>query len=318
LFGFTFAPKQQEPTVTDGLAAYGINLPKSDPNDTSDQFNKNPVYLTKSDAKGEYGFYRKETDAETAALNKIRSQVTLSRSVEGTKQKSWMSWILSKLLFKDEVRYKLLGDLLYRYTKEHCERVEWAEIGLPETFASWFSVSLLHVWVLLVRTRTIENETLRKAINQRIIDNFFIDIERGIVVTANVTNPIIVGKTNKMLLKTYYGSLAALDEAFLKGDAQLADALYRNLFAFDTERCSVQKLEAIVRYLRRALYKLDHIDTLPFLTGQWRWEEPPIMPGSSRKPSTEPLIKLYHPFSPSRAPSATSTDPHPLERPSNQ
>ena len=65
LFGFTFAPKQQEPTVTDGLAAYGINLPKSDPNDTSDQFNKNPVYLTKSDAKGEYGFYRKETDAGT-------------------------------------------------------------------------------------------------------------------------------------------------------------------------------------------------------------------------------------------------------------
>lgn len=252
---------------------------------------------------------------ESAALNKIRSEVAMSRVIEGTRQESWLSWLLSVAMFQADVRYKLLGDLLYRYTKEHSERVEWSELGLPESFASWFSVTLLHVWLLLVRTRTIENDSLRKTVNQRIIDNFFLDIERGIVVTANVTNPIIVGKTNKMLLKTYYGSLAALDEAFLKGDAQLADALYRNLFAFDTELCSAQKLDRLVRYLRRALYKLDNIDTLPFLTGQWRWEEPPIMPGSSRTPSKEPLIKLYLPYSPSRNVDPLAADtPHPLEQ----
>lgn len=246
---------------------------------------------------------------------RIRSEVTLSRSIEGTKQQSWFSWLLSVVLFKPEVRYQLLGDLLYRQTKEHCERVEWAELDLPPTFASWFNVTLLHVWLLLVRTRTIEDELLRKSVAQRIIDNFFLDIERGVIITANVTNPIIVGKTNKMLLKTYYGSLAALDEAFLKGDAQLADALYRNLYAFDTERCSVQKVEKVVRYLRRQLYKLDNVDVLPFLTGQWRWEEPPIMPGSSRTPSNEPLIKLYHPL-PSEA--VDPKTPHPLENPRDQ
>jgi len=240
--------------------------------------------------------------------------VTLSRSVEGSKQQSWLSWFLSVMLFKPEVRYQLLGDLLYRQTKEHCERVEWAELGLPATFASWFNVTLLHVWILLVRTRTIEDELLRKSVSQRIIDNFFLDIERGVIITANVTNPIIVGKTNKMLLKTYYGSLAALDEAFLKGDAQLADALYRNLYAFDTEHCSVQKLEKVVRYMRRALYKLDNIEILPFLTGQWRWEEPPIMPGSTRTPSNEPLIKLYRPL-PSEVTDPEA--PHPLDRASS-
>lgn len=248
---------------------------------------------------------------ETKALVRIRAQVTLSRSVEGTKKESWLAWILSILLFKPVVRYHLLGDLLYRYTKEHCERVEWAELGLPATFASWFNVSLIHVWMLLVRTRTIDNEPLRKAVSQRIIDNFFLDIERGVIVTAQVTNPIIVGKTNKMLLKTYYGSLAALDEAFLKGDAQLADALYRNLYAFDTEKCSAQKLERVVLYMRRQLFKFDNFDTLPFLTGQWRWEEPPIMPGSKRSSSNEPLLKLYPPV-----PGHYSQDPspHPLQK----
>ena len=236
--------------------------------------------------------------------------MTLSRTVEATHQKSWKSWFLSAMLFKPIVRYQLLGDLLYRYTKEHCERVEWNELGLPPTFASWFNVSLLHVWMLLVRTRTIEDDALRKAVNQRIIDNFFLDIERGVIVTANVTNPIIVGKTNKMLLKTYYGSMAALDEAFLKGDAPLADALYRNLYAFDTEHCSAQKLEKVIIYMRRQVYKLDNIETLPYLTGQWRWEEPPIMPGSNRTPSKEPLVKLYPPV-----PGHLAEDqPHPLEK----
>jgi hypothetical protein len=152
--------------------------------------------------------------------------------------------------------------------------------------------------MMLVRIRAIEDVAMRKAVSQRVIDCFFLDIERGIVVTANVTNPIIVGKTNKTLLKTYYGSLAALDEAFLRGDAHLADALYRNLYAFDTEACSAQKLDLMVRYLRRGLYKLDNIDALPLLTAQWRWEEPPIMPGSSRVPSNEPLIRIYVPENP--------------------
>lgn len=65
IFGFSFTPKQKEPKITDGLSAYGMKLPQSDPSDTSDQFNKNPRYLTKDDAKNEYGFYRKVTDAGT-------------------------------------------------------------------------------------------------------------------------------------------------------------------------------------------------------------------------------------------------------------
>lgn len=215
--------------------------------------------------------------------------------IELTRTESWTSWILSKLLYKPDVRYHLLADLLYRYTKEHCERVEWKELGIPTTFASWFQVTLIHMWVLLVRTRSVPDKKLRKAMSQRLIDNFFVDVERGIVLTGNVTNPIIVGKSNKTFLKTYYGSMAALDEAFIKGDAALADALYRNLWVFDDEQCSAQKLEVMVRYLRRALYKLDNIEDLPFLTSQWRWEEPPIAPGSKRVPSGEELVKLYPP-----------------------
>lgn len=65
LFGFTFAPKQKEPAVTDGLAAYGIGKQSGADDDKSDQFNKNPIYLTKADAKEEYGFFRQPTAAGT-------------------------------------------------------------------------------------------------------------------------------------------------------------------------------------------------------------------------------------------------------------
>ena len=65
IFGFSFAPKQKEPAITDGLDSAGVAKTFGAEEDTSDQFNKNPIYLTKSDAKEEYGFFRKPTTTGT-------------------------------------------------------------------------------------------------------------------------------------------------------------------------------------------------------------------------------------------------------------
>lgn len=62
IFGFSFAPKQKEPAATDGLSSYGMEKLRPASEDNSDLFGKNPMHLTKSDAKGEYGFHRLHTD----------------------------------------------------------------------------------------------------------------------------------------------------------------------------------------------------------------------------------------------------------------
>jgi len=78
LFGFTFAPKQKEPAVTDGLAAYGVGKQSGADEDTSDQFDKNPIYLTKADAKEEYGFFRQPTTRGAGVSSFFPPSIVLS------------------------------------------------------------------------------------------------------------------------------------------------------------------------------------------------------------------------------------------------
>lgn len=69
LFGFSFAPKQKEPAPTDGLSSYGMEKLRPQSEDNSDNFSKNPMFLKKADAKGEYGFNREVTNVGTKVNN---------------------------------------------------------------------------------------------------------------------------------------------------------------------------------------------------------------------------------------------------------
>jgi len=46
--------------------------------------------------------------------------------------------------------------------------------GLPDNFQTWFSVTHLHVWLLMVRIRAEKNG---KVFQQQLVNHFFHDIE---------------------------------------------------------------------------------------------------------------------------------------------
>lgn len=49
-------------------------------------------------------------------------------------------------------RLKLTGYFLYECIPENVSYAEWFEsLELPDTFASWFVITELHVWMLMVR-----------------------------------------------------------------------------------------------------------------------------------------------------------------------
>lgn len=49
-------------------------------------------------------------------------------------------------------RLKLTGYFLYEGIPENVSYSEWFEsLELPDTFASWFTITELHVWLLMVR-----------------------------------------------------------------------------------------------------------------------------------------------------------------------
>lgn len=134
---------------------------------------------------------------------------------------------------------------------------------LPPTFQSWFTVTNLHIWMLTVRLRALPAEH-GKHYQQALIDHFFIDIEDRIRTvlqpppkptkpytfeTPFYSNPNapppptsdgkqkplsrapdrIVTQQMKIFKEQWAGMGLSLDLGLVKGDMELAGAIWRNL-----------------------------------------------------------------------------------------
>ncbi|KDQ27996.1 hypothetical protein PLEOSDRAFT_1065310 [Pleurotus ostreatus PC15] len=136
---------------------------------------------------------------------------------------------------------------------------------LPPTFQSWFTITNLHVWLLTARLRALP-QPHGKACVQGLLDHFFIDIEDRIRAVLQprlqpptpytfksdfYTNPNapplpdpnsktrqkapsrapdrIVMRQMKIFKEQWQGMGLALDLGLVKGDEELAAAMWRNL-----------------------------------------------------------------------------------------
>lgn len=134
---------------------------------------------------------------------------------------------------------------------------------------------MAHVWMLYVRSRKLENKEHEDLLMQRIVDDFFYDVDRGIVLCAGITNVSIVSRSSKQYFDIYGGSLFAYDEAFARNDRIFADALFRNVFSVDPSIATPRKLASLVEYIRKNLQMLDELNDKEFITTSWRWLDPP-------------------------------------------
>ncbi|KAF8152614.1 hypothetical protein B0H34DRAFT_726820 [Crassisporium funariophilum] len=136
---------------------------------------------------------------------------------------------------------------------------------LPPTFQSWFTITNLHIWMLTVRLRALPAEH-GKYYQQALIDHFFIDIEDRIrtvlqpppeptkpytFTTPFYVNPNappidkaapdgkkkprgrapdrIVTRQMKIFKEQWAGMGLSFDLGLVKGDMELAGAVWRNL-----------------------------------------------------------------------------------------
>lgn len=146
-------------------------------------------------------------------------------------------------------------------------------LGLPRTFAMWFQITTLHVWLLFVRMRAMPFK-VGKNYQQKLIDKLFKDMELRLSEEMNVLS----GQIRDSYLKDFHsqmlGMIFSLDEAFAsKSDDVLAAAVWRNIFNGD-KNIDIVKLEAVVRYIRMQLYVLDSISDRAFGFGDFEFVGP--------------------------------------------
>ncbi len=149
----------------------------------------------------------------------------------------------------------------------------YSTLGLPRTFAQWYQITILHIWMLFVRMRALPFK-VGKNYQQKLVDKFFKDIDMRLSEEMDIRSGTIRTKYLKDFHSQMIGIVASLDEALAsKSDAVLASAIWRNVFNGD-KNIDIVKLEAVIRYVRMQLYVLDKISDRAFGFGDFEFVSP--------------------------------------------
>ncbi|KAK4222201.1 CBP3-like protein [Podospora fimiseda] len=141
------------------------------------------------------------------------------------------------------------------------------EFGLLPTFSTWAHVTMLHMYLLVVRLRNTE-KIHQAAWQEQLVNHFFYQAEAKMEITHNLSSRVIRQTYLKDLFVQWRGLIMSCDEGLIKGDAVLASAVWRNLFKAN-EDVDLRSLAAVVSWMRSGIKKLDALpDELVWNSGE--------------------------------------------------
>lgn len=126
---------------------------------------------------------------------------------------------------------------------------------------------MLHLYIVLVRLRQFPTSSTRTW-HQHLIDHFFVEAERRMESFHGLTMRALQQRYLKDLYTQWRGVLAGYDEGFVKGDAVLATAVWRNVFKASPDVDAVV-LAQVVSHMRRSIADLDEMADHDFGSGNW-------------------------------------------------
>ena len=155
-------------------------------------------------------------------------------------------------------------------------------VDLPPTFSTWSQVTMLQLYVVIARARTLKPEAYDPFYKQ-MLDHFFQECETIMQVNHDMASAAARSSYLKDLFLQWRGVMAAYDEGVVRGDAVLASAVWRNLYKA-REDVDVTKLGRVVAWMRQALCRLDKMPDNVFLTGGNLF---PVLPGQAQEKSAD-------------------------------
>jgi cytochrome b pre-mRNA-processing protein 3 len=146
---------------------------------------------------------------------------------------------------------KLASFYLYETVADNINYMEFFDhFELPDTFNSWFVVTELHVWMLLVRAMAegSENGQDGRFLRNAIVEAMWSDVNtRSKKLGAD--NPSGMRSQVQILSQQFQAALITYDEGLASDDKTLAGALWRRFFG---GKCNdYEKMEQLVRYIRK-------------------------------------------------------------------
>uniref|UniRef100_A0A0K0DXP8 Ubiq_cyt_C_chap domain-containing protein n=1 Tax=Strongyloides stercoralis TaxID=6248 RepID=A0A0K0DXP8_STRER len=205
-------------------------------------------------------------------LNKPPSKIPapISKIVHSIKQKFFKSVKLDQ-----ETRLLLdkSADQLYFCCANNFPFIALQEkFGLPDTFASWYKLTLMHVWIVLLRIHVSMDYYAYERFRTSLLTVMWHDIDTRLKLVSEEINTNLTKKSDlKKMNGLYIQTLFEYDEGFLKNDVDFAGAIWRNLYV--SKEIDPIYLANVIMYIRSTVAYLDSLETGELLVNgipQWK------------------------------------------------
>ncbi len=148
----------------------------------------------------------------------------------------------------------------------------YTECGVPDTPDGRFDLILLHAFLLFARMKRDREAT--SALSQAVFDLMFADMDQNLREMG--VGDMGIGRRIKGMAEAFYGRVAAYEDGLSGGDADLADALARNLYR--KTKPSRELVGRMTAYLRREHANLGEWPLSKVMEGEIEFGPPPVPP----------------------------------------
>lgn len=176
--------------------------------------------------------------------------------------------VLRRLLRRSERRGRALK-LYARLVEQARHPAFYAGCGVPDTVDGRFDMIVLHIFLVLRRLKA--EERAGREVGQALFDVMFDDMDRSLREMG--VGDLGVGKRVKAMARSFYGRLAAYEEALTSEGEALEAALRRNLFG--TVDPTDAHLTALAVYVKREAAALEAQKGEDVIAGRVSFGSPP-------------------------------------------
>ncbi|KAG8036338.1 hypothetical protein G9C98_003661 [Cotesia typhae] len=126
--------------------------------------------------------------------------------------------------------HRTKGFLLYRHSCDSLDYVSFMkDYDMPDTFFSWFLITELHVWMLMVRLMAIGDEGM--GIRYNLIAALWQDTDVRKKQLGNIRDSAVRHQIQEIGYQ-FNAAILSYDEGLLSDDHVLAGAIWRRIFAW--------------------------------------------------------------------------------------
>lgn len=211
----------------------------------------------------------------TGTLANVGTRLAKSlRAVAPESTETYITYGLTEMLFKscaDQAPYTIADELRTGiYTgKGPPKNAREEDVGVPDgpaganswwfktlelepTFSVWSQVCFLHMYILIVKLRTLPYQKSFMDHQRYLLEHFSNAAEDKMALLHGMSARGIRNKYLKELFIQWRGITYAYDEGMVGGDAVLAAAVWRNLWKAD-ENVDWEKVAMVVAFMRRSI-----------------------------------------------------------------